>query len=69
MEYMFYIPSPYEIIDFSWLNLSYNLIFKYEQSIKNNENLFHKSSSQKKFYYFIIILIFFTSLKNKIFKS
>ena len=68
MEYTFPIPTPYEIIDSSWLNLSSNLIYKFEQHLKNNENLFHQSSNQKHFYYFIIILFILSFLKNKIFK-
>ena len=34
MEYLFPNPSPYEIIDYSFLNLTYNVIFTMEKKIK-----------------------------------
>ena len=71
MEYIFHKPTPYEINDFSSLNLSINLLLNYDHQINNNENIFHQSPSQKNFYYFIIIfiLIVFFSINKKIHKN
>ena len=71
MESKFYIPSPYEIIDFSLINLSFNIISNYNLKIKNKENSLLQSSKGKNFQYYkvIFIFIFFSILYKKINKN
>ena len=38
MEYLFPVPSPYEITDNSMINLSYNIVYSMDKLIKNNNN-------------------------------
>ena len=61
MEYLFPIPSPYEIVDNSFLNLTFNTVFSLYKNIKINENQLSKMLDKKEFYLFEsnIILFFF----------
>ena len=38
MEHLFPIPSPYEIIDYPFINVSFNVVYYQDEIIKNNEN-------------------------------
>ena len=42
LEFIFHNPSPYEIIDYSFLNLTFNIVYDYEKLIKNYRNIFHQ---------------------------
>jgi len=65
MEYLFPIPSPYEIIDNSILNLSYNIAYTLNKIININHKKLAHSITKKEFFYrelnhiLIFILIFF----------
>jgi len=69
MEYLFPTPSPYEIIDYSAINLSYNIAYImdeklriYENEIKNSKNIISIISIK----YNILIIILFLVIKINI---
>ena len=64
MEYLFPIPTPYEIVDYNLANISFNVVYSMNKrlilSFTLYENLFNK------IYYFqklLLLLIFFLFLK------
>ena len=47
MEYLFPNPSPYEIIDFSLINLSFNVAFTVNKQLMINEKQISKMITKK----------------------
>ena len=47
MEYLFPIPSPYEIVDYSMSNLTFNTVLSLDKEIKNYENKRKHLSTKK----------------------
>ena len=67
MEYLFPQPSPYEIIDNSYLNLSFNVVKTMDKNIKDYETqILHMITKKECFYYGIDIIIFFILIFVKI---
>lgn len=60
MEYIFPQPSPYEIIDYSFLNLSFNVVYSMDKNIKGYEiQISHMITKKECFYLGIYFIIFF----------
>ena len=57
MEYLFPVPSPYEIINESIQNISFNLSYSIDKIIKNNEKEISFMLKRKKSLYFDLSLI------------
>lgn len=61
MEYLFPIPTPYEIVDYSFLYLSYNTVYSMDEQIKFNKNQMINMISKDNFlfqiYLSVIILL------------
>ncbi len=55
MEYLFPNPSPYEIIDYSFLNISFNVVYFMDEKMKDYENQLTKKVEKKELFYFEII--------------
>ena len=69
MEYLFPIPSKYEIVDYSIINISFNITYTMEEEIKNYENqlkIFKKQFSFSSLL-FLNILIFLKLNSNNIY--
>lgn len=65
MEYLFPKPSPYEIVDYSILNLSYNIVYSLEEKIRiNNKEIMENNrkintiSIKNNFFLFIFFILF-----------
>ena len=60
MEYLFPKPTPYEIIDFSLLNLSYIISYESEQKSKNYENILGllRKKNSNYFQIFLVVILF-----------
>ena len=56
MEYLFPFPSPYEIIDYSIKNLSFNVVHSMNNIINNLTNKINKNKLYMHFYYFQLFL-------------
>ena len=74
MEYLFPNPSPYEIVDYSLLNISFNVIYTMDKIIKMNENTLANMAFKEESFYLeriIILIIFFIIIKinYKIYKN
>ena len=66
MEYLFPKPSPYEIIDYSFLNLSFNVAYSINHKIKLDEKQFSDMITKKDTYFFgieMILIYIFTLIK------
>ena len=68
LEYKFHIPSPYEIVDSSLINDSFNFIFDFKQQFKQTENICEQKEKNDFFNYFELFLIvtFFSLIYKKI---
>ena len=75
MEYLFPNPSPYEIIDYSFLNITYNAIFTMEEKIKTYEKKILALIKRKKprieynyyekvIFFLVFIIVFKINFKN-----
>ena len=70
MEYLFPVPSPYEIVDYSFLNLPYNISYSIiENEKKYNNKISHviikKYFFQSLYPFFLLIIIFLKIKKTK----
>ena len=66
MEYLFPVPSPYEIINYSLINYSFNVSYTMDKIIASDENKISKMIPKIEFYYLqinIILTIFFIIFK------
>ena len=59
MEYLFPNPSPYEIIDYSFTNLAFNVAYSMNEQLKLNENQIFNSINKKVCIHLVINLILF----------
>ena len=67
MEYLFPIPSPYEIVDHSFLNLSYNVVYTMDKLIKiSDKKILNMISKEECLYLGVNIIIFFMLISFKI---
>ena len=69
MEYLFPNPSPYEIVDYSFVNLSFNVTYSLEQNLQFCENQKFQMIEKREFYIlqtnlFIFFIIFFIKFNN-----
>ena len=64
MEYLFPIPTPYEIIDFSLANLSFNVIKSMEETILKYEGIIKQFNKIKQFISLIILIALFFVIKK-----
>ena len=67
LEYLFPNPSPYEIIDYSFINISFNIVNTMDEIIKTYENDNTKLFIKEEFNYlliFFILIFIFIILKN-----
>ena len=69
MEYLFPIPSKYEIVDYSIINISFNITYTMDKEIKNYENQIKIFKKQFNFnsLLFLNILIFLKLNSNNIY--
>ena len=68
MEYLFPIPSPYEIIDYSFINLSFNVTNSLNNEItKSKIMMSHMITKKECFYLFVTIISFFIIIIIKLF--
>lgn len=68
MEYLFPIPSPYEIIDYSFINLSFNVAYSLDNEMKKSKIMIsHMITKKECFYLFISIISFFFVVFVKLF--
>ena len=63
MEYLFPIPTPYEIIDFSLPNISFNVIKSMEETISKYERIIKQFNKIKQLIKFIILNALFFLIK------
>ena len=69
MEYLFPNPSPYEIDDYSFVNLSFNATYSLDQNLRSCENQKFQMIEKREFYIlqtnlFIFFIIFFIKFNN-----
>jgi hypothetical protein len=69
MEYLFPNPSPYEIDDYSFVNLSFNATYSLDQNLQFCENQKFQMIEKREFYIlqtnlFIFFIIFFIKFNN-----
>ena len=66
MEYLFPIPSKYEIVDYSIINISFNITYSMEEEIKNYEHQIKIFKEQFNFSFLLLlnILIFIKLFSN-----
>ena len=64
MEYLFPIPTPYEIIDFSLANISFNVIKTMEETISNYERIIKQFNKIKQLINLIILNTLFFLIKK-----
>ena len=62
MEYLFPIPSSYEIIDYSFLNASFNVVSYMDKNIKYYKNKISTMITKEEFFYSFLNLIVLLSL-------
>ena len=55
MEYLFPHPSPYEIVDYSLINISFNITYTMDHQIKEIEQQLSQMLTKNDFYFFEII--------------
>ena len=60
MEYLFPNPSPFEIIDYSLINLSFNVAYYMEEEIKDYKTKYTKIIKKIEFYKLVTIFVIFT---------
>ena len=60
MEYLFPNPSPFEIIDYSLINLSFNVAYYMEEEIKDYKTKYTKIIKKNEFYKLETIFVMFT---------
>ena len=66
MEYLFPVQTPYEIIDYSFINISFNIIYSMEKTLKDYEikfQLIKKNYEVNYFQAYIILTILLLFLK------
>ena len=67
LEYLFPIPSPYEIIDYSLLNISFNATYTLSTLLRLNEKqMIHLITKKECFYLIIKIILIFLFILSKI---
>ena len=71
MEYLFPFPTIYEIVNYSIINLSFNVVYSMDKIIKTYENKEARATILRDFFYFetifiinIILILFKFNLKN-----
>ena len=57
MEYLFPIPSPYEIVDNSFMSLSFNVAYSMDKIIRTNEKQIELMRINEKNIYFVIVIL------------
>ena len=62
MEYLFPKPTPYEILDYSFINLSFNIVYNLDKELKILENQFSHNNSTKELLLIILLFTFFIFL-------
>lgn len=68
MEYLFPKPSPYEIIDYSFINLSFNIAYTLDNIININEiKLSHSITKKECFILMVSLLLIFFCFFLKLF--
>ena len=64
MEYLFPISTPYEIIDYSFANLSFNVVKSMEKTIKNCYAIINEFNIRKKVGRTFLLIMLFLLMKN-----
>ena len=66
MEYLFPIPTEYEIVDYSIINISFNITYTMEEEIKNYEHQMKIFKKQFNFNFLIFLnILIFLKLNSK----
>ena len=66
MEYLFPNSTPYEILDYSFVNLSFNVVYSMEKTIKDYEIIVSKFYVKEKVERILLLIIFFLLIKSSL---
>ena len=67
MEYLFPIPTSYEIVDYNFANISFNVVHSMEKRIAIYQKQFNKLYYFQNILLLIIIFLFIKAISNFIF--